>query len=127
MKMNKKNGMNAVIPAQEGIQFRLFLNVLNILHPKYSCELDPCLRRDDKQKGFAQLLIIAAVVLIIGLFVFLYFFFKQNNERLDSFVNGPDTPPGVVTDKDGQICDTQDSNYCHETPDVETWKDDGLP
>ena len=76
-------------------------------------------------KGFAPLLVVGAVALIIGLFVFLFFFFRQNNERLDNFVSS-DIPPGVVVDANGEICETQDAEFCHESPDIETWKDDGF-
>jgi hypothetical protein len=79
-----------------------------------------------KEQGFASILIITAVILVVALFVFLFFFFRQNNQRLDQFLSS-DIPPGVVTDDSGHICETQDATYCHESPDIETWKDDGLP
>ena len=76
------------------------------------------------ERGFSPILILG-IVLLIGVFVFLYFFFKQNNQQLEEFVTN--IPPGVVTDENGVPCETQDAEYCHESVDVETWTDDNLP
>jgi len=80
---------------------------------------------DNREKGFSPIIIVG-VVLVLSLFVFLFFFFKQNNQQLKESV-ASDIPQGVVVDADGNICETQDKDYCHESVDVETWKDDRLP
>lgn len=78
-----------------------------------------------KETGFAPILIVG-ICFVIALFVFLFFFFRQNNQQLEKS-SASDIPFGVVTDADRTICETQDADYCHESVDVETWKDDGLP
>lgn len=77
------------------------------------------------EKGFSPILILG-LVLIIFVFVYLFFFFKQNNEQLQESISS-DIPPGVIVDSEGNICETQDAEYCHESIDVETWRDDKLP
>ena len=82
-------------------------------------------RSNDDERGFSPIIIVGGV-LVVAVFIFLFFFFKQNTQQLkDSAAS--DIPPGVVLDTDGTICETQDKDYCHESVDVETWKDDGLP
>jgi hypothetical protein len=81
--------------------------------------------RIQNEHGFAPILVVG-VVILVALFVFLFFFFRQNNKQLENYVSS-DIPPGVVTDAEGNICETQDAEFCHETEDIETWKDDGLP
>lgn len=83
------------------------------------------MRFGTSEKGFAPILVIGVVVLL-ALFLFLYFFFMQNNKQLENYVSS-DIPPGVVVDAEGNICETQDPEFCHESEDIETWKDDGLP
>ena len=75
--------------------------------------------------GFVLIPLLAlALVAILALIAFFWFVKPQQVENIE---NSPALPPGIVTDAAGNICETQDAKYCHETPDIETWKDDGLP
>lgn len=78
------------------------------------------------ESGFSPIFVIAGVVLIGVILTVVFMLFGQSG-RDGEQNNALVVPPGVVVDEAGAICETQDARFCHETPDIETWKDDGLP